>query len=114
LRLSRLAEVWGAVSIGLLLLSFFVITQFASAWEAGLLALLGVYVFIEALFRRQIQRLIGYVVVGLAILNAMVLVYEFFPQLVASLILLAGLFIIIENVRELHASLPPSNTSKKK
>jgi hypothetical protein len=114
LRLSRLAEVWGAVSIGLLLLSFFVITQFASAWEAGLLALLGVYVFIEALFRRQIQRLIGYVVVGLAILNAMVLVYEFFPQLVASLILLAGLFIIIENVRELHASLPPTNTSKKK
>ncbi len=105
LRLSRLAEVWGAISIGLLLLLFFVLTQFfASAWEMGLLSLIGIYIFIDALFRRQIQLLIRYGVVALALLTALLLIYEFFWQLVAGLVLFAGLLIIIENIRELRAS----------
>lgn len=102
LRLGRLAETWSALSIGLLLVGFVVITQFfASAWETGLLVLLGIYFFIEALFRRQVQILIRYLVVGLALLAALVLVYEFFWPVIITLTLLAGLLIIAENVREL-------------
>jgi hypothetical protein len=104
LRLSRLAEVWSAVSVGLLLFGFVVITQFAAAWEAGLLALLGVYAFIEALFRRQVQMLIRYVVIALALMTTLVLVFEFFPIVLTTLVLLAGLLILVENVRELGAS----------
>jgi hypothetical protein len=104
LRLSRLAEVWSALSIGVLLLSFIIILQFATAWEAGLLALLGVYVFIEALFRRQMQQVINYAVVSLAIITSVVLVFEFFGEVIITLVLLAGLFIIVENVRELRSS----------
>lgn len=103
LRLSRLAEIWGALSVGLLLLGFAVIvTQAASAWEVGVLALLGVYSFIEALFRRQVQMLIRYIVIGLALVTALVLVYEFFWKLVMTLVVLAGVLIIVENVRELR------------
>jgi hypothetical protein len=104
LRLSRLAELWSAVSVGLLLLSFVVIAQFAAAWETGLLALLGVYAFIEALFRRQMQMLIRYMVITLALITTLVLVFEFLPFFLIGLVLLAGLLIIIENVRELGAS----------
>jgi hypothetical protein len=111
LRLSRLAEVWSALSIGVLLLSFIIILQFATAWEAGLLALLGVYIFIEALFRRQMQRVINYAVVSLAIITSVVLVFEFFGAVIITLVLLAGLFIIVENVRELRSS---SWTTKKR
>ncbi len=102
MRLGRLAEAWGALSIGVLLLGFVVITLFfASAWRFGLLALLGVYFFIESLMRRQVQTLIRYLVVGLAMITALVLLYEFFWPIVATLILLAGVLIIIENIREL-------------
>jgi hypothetical protein len=104
LRLSRLAEIWGAVSIGLLLLIFVVITQFASAWETGLLSLLGIYIFIDALFRRQIQAIIRYGVIALALITTLVLIFEFFWEVVGTLILLAGLLIIIENIRELRSS----------
>ncbi len=102
LRLGRLAETWSALSIGLLLVGFVVITQFfTSAWETGLLVLLGIYFFIEALFRRQVQILIRYLAIGLAMLAALILVYEFFWPVVIILTLMAGLLIIAENVREL-------------
>jgi hypothetical protein len=105
LRLGRLAEIWGAISIGMLLLTFFVITQFfSSAWEMGILSLIGIYIFIDALFRRQIQLLIRYGVVALALLAALVLVYEFFWVIVGATVLLAGLLIIVENIRELRTS----------
>jgi hypothetical protein len=103
LRLGRLAETWSALSVGLLLVSSAVIAQLSGAWQTGLLALLGVYGFIEALFRRQVQVLIRYLVVSLALLSALVLLYEFFWPIVVTLVLLAGLLIIVENVRELRA-----------
>jgi hypothetical protein len=104
LRLSRLAEVWSALSIGLLLVGFVVITQVAAAWQSGLLALLGIYLFIEALFRRRVQRLIRYGVLSLAMLTMLVLLYEFFWPIVVVLLVLAGLLVIVENVRELRMS----------
>lgn len=102
LRLGRWAETWSALSIGLLLLGSVVITQFfPGAWQAGLLGLLGVYFFIEALLRRQVQILIRYLVVGLALISGLVLLYEFFWPVVVALMLFIGLLIIAENVREL-------------
>jgi hypothetical protein len=70
----------------------------------GILSLIGIYIFIDALFRRQIQLLIRYGVVALALLAALVLVYEFFWVIVGATVLLAGLLIIVENIRELRTS----------
>lgn len=101
LRLGRLAETWSAVSVGVLLLGFVVVTQFLFDWQTSLLGLLGVYFFIEALFRRQMQTLIRYLVIGLALIAGMVLLYEFFWPVVVTLMVSVGLLIIVENVREL-------------
>lgn len=103
LRLGRLAETWSALSIGLLLIGIAVIAQFSRGWEIGLLALVGVYSFMEALFRRQVQFLVRYLVVGLALAASLVLLYEFFWPVVVFLIFAAGLLIIVENVRELRS-----------
>jgi len=104
LRLGRLAETWSALSIGLLLFGFVAIAIFfSSAWEIGLLALIGIYGFMEALFQRQIQTLVRYIVVGLALVSTLILVYEFFPFIVVFLVLSAGILVIIDNLRELRS-----------
>jgi hypothetical protein len=104
LRLGRIAETWSALSIGLLLIGIAIIAQFVRGWEMSLLALIGIYSFIEALFRRQVQFLVRYVVVGLAIAAGLVLLYTFFWPVVIILISLAGLLVIVENIRELTSS----------
>lgn len=104
LRLGRIAETWSALSVGILLIGIAIIAQFVRGWEMSLLALIGVYSFIEALFRRQVQFLVRYVVVGLALAAGLVLIYTFFWPVVIILISLAGLLIIVENIRELSAS----------
>ncbi|MCG8350029.1 MAG: hypothetical protein MI924_19870 [Chloroflexales bacterium] len=103
IKLGRGAETWSAISIGFLLIGYVVIAQSTGFWGPGVLILLGVYTFLEALFRHQIQNFIRTFVVGLALITTLVLVVEFFPQVVLTLVLLAGLVIIIENVREIRA-----------
>lgn len=104
LRFGRFAEVWAAVSIGLLLLAFVALALFAPQYLAwGLVSLLAVFFFIEASFRRQLPRLITSVTVGLAIVAALVLLYEFFWSIVVGVVLVAGAYLMWENLRELWA-----------
>lgn len=104
LRFGRFAEVWAAVSIVLLLLAVVVLALFAPQFLVwGLVSLLAVFFFIEASFRRQLPRLITSVTVGLAIVAALVLLYEFFWTVVVSAVLVAGAYILWENLRELWA-----------
>ncbi len=103
LRLGRLAELWAALSIGLLLLG--VVALFAFRREflgAGLLALGGGFVFVEAVFRRQVQRLVAGLTLVLAIISALVLAYEFFWEGLAALAVAAGLYLVWQNLRELR------------
>lgn len=101
-QLGRLAEAWAALSVGLLILGFIIVLVVAPRfWLNGLVSLVAVLSFIEALFRREAKELMQRVVVGLSLLAAAVLVYEFaLPLLVIGVIAL-GVFIIVENVREL-------------
>lgn len=68
----------------------------------GLLGMIGSFVFVESVFRRQVDRLISSVTVALALISCLVLVYEFFWQLVIFSVLAAGLYIIWENLGELR------------
>lgn len=102
LRLSRLAETWSALSSGLLLLAFVALFTFRQGWQIGLLALVGVYALIEALFRRQAQQLLRNSVVGLAAICTLVLLYEFHREVIVGAVLAIGLLIIVENIRELR------------
>jgi hypothetical protein len=104
LRLSRFAEAWSAISIGLMMVSFVAILLFARHYLLyGLAAMLSIIIFVEATFRRQLVHLVNSVSIGLAIVAAMVLLFEFFWSVVIASVILAGLYIMWENIRELQA-----------
>jgi hypothetical protein len=102
LRFNRFAEAWAAVSIGLMLISFVILVLFAQQYLVwGLVALVSLMVLVEAGFRRQLAQLVTTITVGLAIISGLILLYEFFWQIVVLAVLLAGGYIMWENVREL-------------
>lgn len=104
LRLGRLAEVFSAISIGLIMIGIVLLFVFARQYILfGLAALIGMIVFIESGFRRQLIRLVTSLTVGLAMVSALILVFEFFWQIVVIGALMLGGFIMWENIRELRA-----------
>jgi hypothetical protein len=102
LRFSRFAEVWAAVSIGVMLIAFVSLFLTAPRYLAiGLVMLLSIFIFVEAGFRRQLPRLVSTLTIILAFVATAVLLYEFFWQIVVGLVVLAGAYLMWENLREL-------------
>lgn len=103
LRLSLMAETWSAISIGLLLIGFVLIVLFARQYLlVGLTALISAIVFVEAGFRRQLAQLVSSVTTGLALVCALILLFEFFWEIVILSVLVAGSYLMWENWRELR------------
>lgn len=102
LRLGRIAEAWAAASIGLMLLALVAIVLFAQHYLlVGVVAMLSVVAVVEAAFRRRLGTLVGNFTNLLAFVAALVLLFEFFWQIVIGVILLTGAYIMWENLREL-------------
>ena len=104
MRLGSFAEVWSAISIGLLLVTTIIIGLVSRQWWIGLITMLGVFTFLEALFKRRMQNFISNAVVVLALMTVLLLLYEFFKPVIVALALLIGLLIIVDNARELRAA----------
>lgn len=103
LRLSRIAENWAAVSVGLVMLTFVGIIFFARQYMfIGLVAMVSLLILIEAGFRRQLLSLIGNFTILLAIAAAIILIVEFFWIIIVGIVILAGSYIIWENIKELR------------
>jgi hypothetical protein len=104
LKVSRFAEIWAALSIGLMMISLVALVLFARQYLVfGLAALISLILFVEAGFRRQLPRLITSVTLGLTVVCALVLLFEFFWQIVVLAVLVAGSYIMWENLKELRA-----------
>jgi len=104
LRLGGLAEAFSAISIGSLMIGIVLLIMFARQYLLiGLAAMVGFILFVEAGFRRQLARLINSLSVGLAIISSLVLLFEFFWQVVVVSVLALGVFLIWENLRELRS-----------
>lgn len=102
IRLGRIAETWAAISIGLLMISTVLIFVFSRQYfVVGLMAILALFIFIEAGARKSLVNLITNVTNLLATITALLLIYQFFWAIVMTIVLLAGLYVIWENVREL-------------
>jgi len=67
----------------------------------GLAILISVFVFVEASFRRQLPRLVSSVTVGLTVVATLVVLYEFFWEIVVLGVVTAGAYLMWENLREL-------------
>jgi hypothetical protein len=103
LRMSGLAETFSAVSVGLVMVGIVLLIVFAREYLIfGLSTMIGLLIFLEASFRRRLSQLISSLVIGLAIVSAIILLFEFFWQVVVVSILAAGVFIMWENIREIR------------
>ncbi|MEM7032185.1 MAG: hypothetical protein AAF629_21720, partial [Chloroflexota bacterium] len=102
IRFGRISETWAALSIGLLMISTVLIFIFSNQYfVTGVIAMLALFIFIEAGARRKLVNLITNSTNLLATITALILFYEFFWAIVMSLVLLAGIYVIWDNVREL-------------
>jgi hypothetical protein len=102
LRFSRFAEMWAAISIGLMMLVFVGLVLFAREYLIfGLVALISLLVFIEAGFRKRLTQLVTGVTIALAMVAFLILLFDFFWTIVVAGVLVAGSYIMWENLREL-------------
>jgi len=103
IQISRLAEMWAAISIGLMMVGFVLLVLFARRYLLfGLTGLIALIIFVEAGFRRHLPQLITSVTLALAVIAALVLLFEFFWTIVVLAVLVAGGYIMWENLRELR------------
>jgi hypothetical protein len=104
LRAGRLAEVWAAGSISLMLLALVLLLLFRQEYLLhGLVAILAMFLLLEAAFRGRLTRLVTGVTLGLALIAALILLYEFFWQVLLGVVLAIGLYILWDNLREIRA-----------
>ncbi len=103
LRISRAAELWAALSVGLMLFALVGIVALERQHLTSILvASIALFAFVEAGFRRQLTSLVSSVNIGLAVVAALVIIYEFFWQLVILSVLSVGVYILWDNLRELR------------
>jgi len=101
-RAGRVAEVWAAVSVGLMLMALVWIVVFERQQIASaLVASIALFAFLEASFRGRLSNLVSSANVGLGIVAALIIAYEFFWQFVALAVLMVGLYVLWDNLREL-------------
>jgi len=99
--LAGLAEFFAAVSVGLLIFGVVLLMIFARQYlVVGVATMISFVIFLEASFRRRLGSLVNGLTIILAVISMAVLFYEFFWEITVTSILLAGLFIIAENLRE--------------
>ncbi len=102
LRLGWLAEIWSAISIGLLLIISFGVAIFARQYLYISLAAIFVLIFlIEAGFRRKLSTWLNTVAIILAVISFVMLLIEYFWLIVILIVCVAGLYMIWQNLREL-------------
>ena len=101
-RAGRLAEIWAAASIGLLLVVMVGLFYFARHYLVfGISAMIALFAFVEASFRGRIVRMVTSVTIGLAVVAALVLIYEFFWLVVALTVVIIASYLLWDNLREL-------------
>ena len=102
IRLSALAESWAAFSVGLLLVGFVALYLTPQGRLIGLGLLIGLFALIEAIFQRRLELLIVRVTVGLSIFASLLLIYDYFWEIVIGVVFVVAIIIIADNIRELR------------
>jgi hypothetical protein len=103
LRVSRVAEAWAAISVSLMLISFVGIAMFEREHLISMLVFsIAFFAFVEAGFRGRLVNLVSSANIGLAVVATLIIIYEFFWQLVIAAVLVVGLYVLWDNLRELR------------
>jgi hypothetical protein len=102
IRTSSLAESWAAFSVGLLLVALVLLLVTRDNWLPGVGVLIAAFTALEIIFREGFETLILRVTLALSLAAMLVLIYEFFWQIVLLGVMAVGLLIICDNLRELR------------
>jgi hypothetical protein len=103
LRVSRVAEAWAAISVSLMLISFVGIAMFEREHLISMLVFsIAFFAFVEAGFRGRLVNLVSSANIGLAVVATLIIIYEFFWQLVVAAVLVLGLYVLWDNLREIR------------
>jgi hypothetical protein len=95
-------ELWAALSIGLLLIGLVVALLAAPAYGViAAIILIAAFVFIESVLRGTVVALVNTVSVALALIASVILAIHFWVPLVIAGAIVAGVFVIAQNLREL-------------
>src|ERR687897_3107082 len=98
----RVAQLWASISIALVLVTLILIIAYERQHLLGALVFaIAAFAFIEAGFRRRLTRFMVSLNVALAIVGALVILENFFWAVVVNAVLVVGLYILWENLREL-------------
>jgi hypothetical protein len=101
IRYARLTELWSAVSIGLLMVVFVLLSILVPhRLVIGLAALVAAFALIESIFRGRFSETVRVVTLVLALVSFLVLTYTFFWQIIIGALLIGGLYLIWDNIRE--------------
>jgi hypothetical protein len=104
LRLHGLAEIWAAVSIGIMMMAVVLLIVFSRQFLlVGLSVMLLVMIAIEAGFRRRLAALVRWGAITLALAALLILMIEFFWLFALVFVMIIGFYMIVENLRELFA-----------
>jgi len=99
---NKLAEFWAAISIGLLMIGFVLLALFfRQHLVLGLVVLISAFAFIESGFHRRLPQVINSLAIGLAVVSALVIIFHFFWPIVILVVVLAGVYVMWENIQEL-------------
>jgi hypothetical protein len=101
-RYNVIVELWSAISIGMLLLFIAGATFFhVLPWWGALLVGIAGYVLIEAALRRRLSILLLRLVLVLAVVTAVLLIFDFRMELVVAAIAALALIVAADNIREI-------------
>jgi hypothetical protein len=103
IRRSRVLDIWSAISVALALgvMGWMLIMEIGE-WWVGLLVVVVAYTVIEAVVRRRFLQLLLQVTILLAMIGVVILVREYLSWSIALLLLIVGLLILRDNLRELR------------
>ncbi len=107
LRFNRLAELWAATSVGLLVLAAIGIAVFLRQISVAnrvmlISGLLLLFMLVDSVLRGTFARTVAFVSVCLAIIALLVLFFSFWSEALLLGIVAAGMFLLVDNVRELR------------
>ena len=102
-RRSRLAELWAALSVGLLLLTGAALVTFTDTDTlASIGVLIAAAVFVDSILRGTLRTLLLNTTVVLAVITGAILIYEFAWQLALAGVAVIGVIILAQNLRKLR------------
>ncbi len=102
-REGRIAELWAALSIGLLFLLGAGLTAAGAPWFTALVLLIGGFVLVDHILRGTIIRFLLNASIFLALATAAILLYEFFWWIALAALAALGILVLANNLREIRA-----------